>query len=94
VMQPAASKISAAVLPSQPGTGRLYTSAHTWGVGGGGEGTQARQAGKQAAVHQIRIQTWGQEDNTEQTARRAAAYQAKQAATTHPPLTFCVAGTR
>ena len=27
--QPAAVKISAAVLPSQPGTGRPYTSAHT-----------------------------------------------------------------
>lgn len=29
VMQPAASKISAAVLPPQPGTGKLYTSPHT-----------------------------------------------------------------
>ncbi len=27
--QPAAAKISAAVLPSQPGTGNPYTSAHT-----------------------------------------------------------------
>ena len=27
--QPAAAKISAAVLPSQPGTGSPYTSAHT-----------------------------------------------------------------
>lgn len=33
VTQPASSKISAAVLPSQPGTGIVYTSAHTWGVG-------------------------------------------------------------
>lgn len=31
---PAASKISAAVLPSQPGTGTLYTSAHTFCVAG------------------------------------------------------------
>lgn len=29
VTQPAASKISAAVLPSQPGTGSVYTSPHT-----------------------------------------------------------------
>jgi hypothetical protein len=29
VVQPASSKISAAVLPSQPGTGSVYTSAHT-----------------------------------------------------------------
>ncbi len=31
VTQPASSKISAAVLPSQPGTGIVYTSAHTLG---------------------------------------------------------------
>jgi hypothetical protein len=30
VTQPASSKISAAVFPSQPGTGSVYTSAHTW----------------------------------------------------------------
>ncbi len=29
VTQPASSKISAAVLPSHPGTGTVYTSAHT-----------------------------------------------------------------
>lgn len=29
VVQPDSSKISAAVLPSQPGTGSVYTSAHT-----------------------------------------------------------------
>ena len=34
--QPAAAKISAAVLPSQPGTGRPYTSAHTYGINGVG----------------------------------------------------------
>lgn len=32
--QPAAAKISAAVLPSQPGTGSPYTSAHTCGLQG------------------------------------------------------------
>lgn len=34
VVQPASSKISAAVLPSQPGTGSVYTSAQTFCVAG------------------------------------------------------------
>ena len=53
--QPASAKISAAVLPPQPGTGRAYTSAHTCGKkgragqGAGGPSRQRRVAGLPAA---------------------------------------------